>query len=141
MLSKADLDAAAADGIVTVAQAEALWQIAARRERLEAASLGHEERFRFMRGFNDFFFAIGIVLLAISPAVRVVARCCGGRCRRLRMVELRFERLSRECALARPAALRARRIRSRHGVRSLRSRAGDPTSRLRVLAAPAGCSS
>lgn len=66
MLSKADLDEAVTDGIVTMAQAEALLEISARRETLRAGVLGHEERFRFMRGFNDFFFAIGIVLLGFG---------------------------------------------------------------------------
>ena len=62
MLNDADLDAAVADGIVTEAQASALRELARRRERERAAALGHEERFRFMRGFNDVFFAIGVVL-------------------------------------------------------------------------------
>ncbi len=64
MLEDADLDAALAEGIVTPAQATALRAIAARRERERAIALGHEERFRFMRGFNDFFFAVGVLLFA-----------------------------------------------------------------------------
>jgi hypothetical protein len=57
MLRQEDLDAAVAEEIVTKAQAQALADFAAKRE------LGHEERFRFMRGFNDFFFATGVVML------------------------------------------------------------------------------
>ncbi len=61
-LSPDDLDAAAAEGFVTAEQVAALRAFAERRERERAALLGHEERFRFMRGFNDFFFAVGILL-------------------------------------------------------------------------------
>ncbi len=62
MLKDADLDAAVAEGIVTAAQASALRDLGRRRERERAIALGHEERFRFLRGFNDVFFAIGVVL-------------------------------------------------------------------------------
>jgi hypothetical protein len=47
---------------VSPAQADALRQLAVRRTRERAVAQGHEERFRFMRGFNDVFFAIGVVL-------------------------------------------------------------------------------
>ena len=53
MLEDTDLDAAVAEGIVSPAQAAALRELAARRTRERAISQGHEERFRFMRGFND----------------------------------------------------------------------------------------
>jgi hypothetical protein len=62
MLQDTDLDAAVAEGIVTQAQATALRELAGKRERERAIAQGHEERFRFMRGFNDVFFAIGVVL-------------------------------------------------------------------------------
>ena len=62
MLQDADLNAAVAQGIVTEAQAAQLRELAQRRERERAIALGHEERFRFLRGFNDVFFAIGVVL-------------------------------------------------------------------------------
>ena len=63
-----DLDVAVAEGIVTAEQVAALRALAVRRERERAMALGHEERFRFMRGFNDFFFAVGIVLFAAGMA-------------------------------------------------------------------------
>jgi hypothetical protein len=63
MLRQEDLDAAVAADIVTRAQADALRDLAAKREASRTAQLGHEERFRFMRGFNDFFFATGVVML------------------------------------------------------------------------------
>jgi len=63
MLRQEDLDAAVAEKIVTAAQALALADFAARRQRARDALIGHEERFRFMRGFNDFFFATGVVML------------------------------------------------------------------------------
>ncbi len=62
MLQDTDLDAAVSEGIVTVDQAAALRDLAHRRERERAIALGHEEQFRFIRGFNDIFFAIGITL-------------------------------------------------------------------------------
>jgi hypothetical protein len=62
MLQDADLNAAVAQGIVSEAQAAQLRELAQRRERERAIALGHEERFRFLRGFNDVFFAIGVVL-------------------------------------------------------------------------------
>lgn len=68
MVKDADLDDAVAQGIVTPAQAAALREQAQRRERERAIALGHEERFRFLRGFNDVFFAIGVVLFLIGLA-------------------------------------------------------------------------
>jgi hypothetical protein len=64
MLRDDDLERAVAEGIVTEAQVAALRELARRRETARAIELGHEERFRFMRGFNDFFFAVGIALFA-----------------------------------------------------------------------------
>lgn len=58
-----DVDASVTAGIVTAEQAQALRAYAEKREQARAIALGHEERFRFMSGFNDFFFAIGVVLL------------------------------------------------------------------------------
>jgi len=63
MLDQDDLDAAVAEGIVTRAQADALCEFSAKRKARNVAVHADEERFRFMRGFNDFFFAVGIVLL------------------------------------------------------------------------------
>lgn len=63
MLQEVDLEAAVAQGIVTAEQAVALRALAEQRARGSATPLGHEERFQFMRSFNDFFFAIGVALL------------------------------------------------------------------------------
>lgn len=76
-----DLDAAATAGIVTSDQAIALRAFVSERQRHRAALLSHEERFRFMNGFNDFFFAVGIVLFAcglgffalLSPPMHLIA--------------------------------------------------------------------
>jgi hypothetical protein len=65
-MKQADLDTAVAEGIVTEAQATRLRELAERQERERAVALGHEERFRFMRGFNDVFFAIGVVLFLLG---------------------------------------------------------------------------
>jgi hypothetical protein len=67
MLRQEDLDAAVAEKIVTPAQALALADFAARRQRARNALIGHEERFRFMRGFNDFAYAI-TTAWATTPA-------------------------------------------------------------------------
>jgi hypothetical protein len=58
----ADLDAAVAQGIVTDGQAAAPRTLVARRANANAAAGADEERFRFMRGFNDFFLASGVLL-------------------------------------------------------------------------------
>lgn len=63
MLRDGDLEAAVAEGIVSIEQAAALRALADKRARAQAVALGHEERFHFMRSFNDFFFAIGVALL------------------------------------------------------------------------------
>jgi MFS family permease len=62
MLEARDIEAAVAAGVITAPQAQALREIAEKRLHERAALLSHEERFRFMSGFNDFFFAIGIIL-------------------------------------------------------------------------------
>ena len=60
MIEDDDLEAAVAEGVLTQAQVDALRTfVGSRRVSAERAD---DERFRFMRGFNDFFFAVGIVL-------------------------------------------------------------------------------
>jgi hypothetical protein len=66
MLDEDDLEAAVAEGIVMPAQIEALRLFVTNRRR--TAERADEERFRFMRGFNDFFFAVGIVLFGSGVA-------------------------------------------------------------------------
>jgi hypothetical protein len=62
-----DIDAAVAAGVMPQAQADALRAFVAERHRSRLEQAGSEdERFRFMTGFNDFFFAIGIVLLGFG---------------------------------------------------------------------------
>jgi hypothetical protein len=58
-----DLDAAVREGIITPQQGAALRELAQSRGRQRAIEIGHEERFRFMRGFNDVLLSIGVVLL------------------------------------------------------------------------------
>jgi hypothetical protein len=60
MVEDEDFEAAVAAGVVTQAQLDALRTFVSSR-RLTAERVD-DERFRFMRGFNDFFFAVGIVL-------------------------------------------------------------------------------
>lgn len=66
MFDDDDLEAAVAEGILAPAQVEKLRAFVGSR-RL-AADRADEERFRFMRGFNDFFFAVGIVLFGVGIA-------------------------------------------------------------------------
>lgn len=62
-----DLDAAVTAGVVTQPQADALCKFVAGRRRSRFEQSGQEdEHFRFMTGFNDFFFAIGILLLGFG---------------------------------------------------------------------------
>lgn len=66
MFDDDDLEAAVAEGILAPVQAEKLRAFVGSR-RL-AADRADDERFRFMRGFNDFFFAVGIVLFGVGIA-------------------------------------------------------------------------
>jgi hypothetical protein len=77
VLSDDDLTLAVTQGIVTEPQAAALRELAQQRSKVRAIALGHEERFRFMRGFNDFFFAVGIVLFAAGMAFYAVPTPAG----------------------------------------------------------------
>ena len=64
-----DLDAAVAAGVLPQAQADALRAfVAERRSAAPKQGETEDERFRFMTGFNDFFFAIGILLLGFGMA-------------------------------------------------------------------------
>jgi len=78
MLQDADLDAAVSEGILTAEQATALRGLAQRRERERAIELGHEERFRFIRGFNDVFFSIGVLLFIGGFAYFMLPRTAFG---------------------------------------------------------------
>jgi hypothetical protein len=63
MLRKDDIEAAVEAGILSQAQAAQLETLAADRRRSRVYALGREERFRLLGGFNDFFIALGVVLL------------------------------------------------------------------------------
>jgi hypothetical protein len=68
-LERDDIDAAVAAGVIPQVQADALNAFAAERRRTRFGQIGQEdESFRFMTGFNDFFFAIGILLLGSGIA-------------------------------------------------------------------------
>jgi hypothetical protein len=78
MIAPEDLDAAVAEGIVTGDQASALREFVAKRDMERTAVLADEEHFRFMSGFNDFFLAIGVVLLGVSLGYFVSGLPAGG---------------------------------------------------------------
>ena len=65
----ADLAVAVAQGIITDAQATALRALIAQRANVDAAARRDDERFRFMRGFNDFFFASGVLLFGVGATL------------------------------------------------------------------------
>jgi hypothetical protein len=66
MLRGDDLTAAIEAGLITRAQAHGLENLAASRRKSRAFALGREERFRLLGGFNDFFIALGVVMLGIG---------------------------------------------------------------------------
>lgn len=66
-MDRDDIEAAVTAGVIPQAQADALQAFIAERRRAPLAESGREdESFRFMTGFNDFFFAIGILLLGFG---------------------------------------------------------------------------
>src|SRR5436309_15219904 len=73
MLTNDDLQLAVAREIVTEPQAASLRVLAEERTRARAIVHGHEERFRFMNGFNDFFLAVGIALAGAGLAFFTIA--------------------------------------------------------------------
>lgn len=71
MLTKSDLDAAAAEGIISKQQALQLSDFAARLGRTGDAALDfsqdtRDEPFRLLKGFRDIFIAIGVVIFAVG---------------------------------------------------------------------------
>jgi hypothetical protein len=69
MLQAEDLEAAVAEGIITQAQVDALRAFAIRRQPRRAVERADDERFRFLRGFNDVFFAVGIALVGVGSGL------------------------------------------------------------------------
>lgn len=66
MLRDEDVEAAVESGVITDAQADAMRKVALERRKPRAYALGREERFRLLGGFNDFFVAVGVVLLGLA---------------------------------------------------------------------------
>lgn len=66
MLTRADLDEAVKSGIITDQQALALQELPAKRHAARHQHALSDERFVFMRNFNEFFIALGVVLLGIG---------------------------------------------------------------------------
>lgn len=66
-----DLSVAVEQGLITEAQAEGISRIAAERRTHRAFAVGREERFRFLGGFNDFFVAVGVMLLGAGLVIAV----------------------------------------------------------------------
>jgi hypothetical protein len=78
-LTTGDLDAAVAAGVIEAAQADALRAFAASRAAAPLPYDSEDERFRFMRGFNDFFFAIGVALLGAGLIFYLGGAVAGAR--------------------------------------------------------------
>jgi len=66
MLTRADLDEAVKSGLITEGQAAALQELPAKRQAARHRHALADERFVFMKNFNEFFIALGVVLLAIG---------------------------------------------------------------------------
>jgi hypothetical protein len=66
MIRNDDIEDAVSRGIISRPQAEQLFQIAATRHKARSFAVGSEERFRLLGGFNDFFIAVGVVLVGIG---------------------------------------------------------------------------
>ena len=63
MLRNEDLKAAVDAGVITPAQQAALERQAATRHAARPFIAGRDERFRFLRGFNDVFLSLGVLLV------------------------------------------------------------------------------
>jgi len=66
MLKQKDLEAAVAAGIISEDQVDALNDFAASRRTPRGYAVGRDERFKLLGGLNDFFVAIGVVLLGLG---------------------------------------------------------------------------
>ncbi len=66
MLRNEDLDAAVKAGVITAEQQAALEKQAGARRAARPLVTGRDERFRFLRGFNDVFLALGVTLVAVA---------------------------------------------------------------------------
>lgn len=66
MLTRADLDEAVKSGIITPEQSLALQELPAKRHAARHQHALSDERFVFMKNFNEFFIALGVVLLGIG---------------------------------------------------------------------------
>ena len=66
MLRNEDLKAAVDAGVITPEQQVALEKQAAERRAARPMVSGRDERFRFLRGFNDVFLSLGVVLVAAA---------------------------------------------------------------------------
>jgi hypothetical protein len=66
MLTRADLDEAVKSGIITREQLSALQDLPAKRRAARQSHALNDERFVFMKNFNEFFIALGVVLLGIG---------------------------------------------------------------------------
>lgn len=66
MLTRADLDEAVRAGIITEQQSVQLLSLPEQRRQARHLSAQGDERFVFMKNFNEFFIALGVVLLGIG---------------------------------------------------------------------------
>ncbi|MGE0005528.1 MAG: hypothetical protein AB7S92_08055 [Parvibaculaceae bacterium] len=66
MLTRADLDEAVKSGIITEQQSIELQSLPEKRRQVRHARAAGDERFVFMKNFNEFFIALGVVLLGVG---------------------------------------------------------------------------
>ncbi len=72
MLRQQDLDAAVDANVITRHQAETLLTFAQDRRKARAFAVGDDERFHLLKGFNDFFISVGVVLLGIGIWISIL---------------------------------------------------------------------
>jgi hypothetical protein len=66
MLRADDIADAVRSGLISEGQARGLEHLAVTRRKTRMFSVGREERFKLLGGFNDFFIAIGVILLGVA---------------------------------------------------------------------------
>ena len=76
MLTRADLDEAVTNGIITREQSLALQDLPVKRRAARYRHALDDERFVFMKNFNEFFITLGIVLLSIGLWVFMGVATC-----------------------------------------------------------------
>jgi hypothetical protein len=85
MLRADDIAEAVDAGLISEAQARGLEALAANRRKARVFAVGREERFKLLGGFNDFFVALGVLLLGFGIQFAPFTLAEQGRLGRVRL--------------------------------------------------------